>query len=297
MRVNPNITPDILTAIWQTQAQENTALQQISTGRRVNVPSDDPAAAAALVGNLNSSAQTDQYLQNTTSIEGQLQTADSTLSSVVSVLNQAISLGVQGANGTLSASDQQGIAQQVIGIQSQVLQLANTSYQGIYIFAGTATTTPPFVADTSQPSGVTYNGNSNTNTVEIGTGRNITVNMPGDQMFQGAGGDVMNSLQGLITALQSGDTTAIGNATTQRRTAYNYVTQQRVFYGNAVDQLNANQTFLQTEKVNLSSQENTLVGADLSKAATDLSQAEVTHQAALAAAAKVSQNTLLDYLK
>ena len=212
MRVNPNITPDILTAIWQTQAQENTALQQISTGRRVNVPSDDPAAAAALVGNLNSSAQTDQYLQNTTSIEGQLQTADSTLSSVVSVLNQAISLGVQGANGTLSASDQQGIAQQVIGIQSQVLQLANTSYQGIYIFAGTATTTPPFVADTSQPSGVTYNGNSNTNTVEIGTGRNITVNMPGDQMFQGAGGDVMNSLQGLITALQSGDTTAIGNA-------------------------------------------------------------------------------------
>jgi len=149
MRVNPNITADILTAIWQTQEQENTALQQVSTGRRVNVPSDDPAAAAALVGNLTSSAQNDQYLQNTSSVEGMLQTADSTLSSVVSVLNQAISLGVQGANGTLSPSDQQGIAQQVIGIQSQVLQLANTSYQGIYIFAGTATTTPPFVADPS----------------------------------------------------------------------------------------------------------------------------------------------------
>jgi len=116
-------------------------------------------------------------------------------------------------------------------------------------------------------------------------------------MFQGAGGDVMNSLQQLVTALQSGDTTAIGSATTQLRTAFNYVTQQRVFYGNAVDQLNDNQTFLQSEKVSLSSQENDLVGVDLSKAATDLSQAEITHQAALAAAAKVSQNTLLDYLK
>ncbi|HWG38989.1 MAG TPA: flagellin [Candidatus Acidoferrales bacterium] len=177
------------------------------------------------------------------------------------------------------------------------MQLANTSYQGIYIFAGTATTTAPFVADASQPSGVAYNGNSGTNTVEIGTGRSVTVNIPGNQMFQGAGGDVMNSLQQLVTALQSGDTTAIGSATTQLRTAFNYVTQQRVFYGNAVDQLNDNQTFLQSEKVSLSSQENDLVGVDLSKAATDLSQAEITHQAALAAAAKVSQNTLLDYLK
>ena len=297
MRVNPNITPDILTAIWQTQSQENTALQQLSTGKRVNVPSDDPAAAAALVGNLTQSDQVDQFIKNTGSVEGMLQTADSTLSSVVEVLNQAISLGVQGANGTMSLTDQQGIAQQVIGIQSQILQLANTSYQGVYIFAGTASTEPPFVADATQPSGVAYKGNSGVNTVEIGTGRSIQTNIPGDQMFQGAGGDVMNSLQQLVTALQSGDNTAIGNATTQVRTAFNYVTQQRVFYGNAVDQLNSNETFLQSAKVNLASQENNLVGADMSKAATDLSNAEITHQAALAAAARVAQNTLLDYLK
>jgi flagellar hook-associated protein 3 FlgL len=297
MRVNPNITPDILSAIWNTQQQENTAMQQLSTGKRVNSPSDDPAAAAALVGNLTESDQTDQFIKNTSNVEGMLQTADSTLSSVVSVLNQAISLGVQGATGTMSLTDQQGIAQQIVGIQKQVMQLANTSYQGVYIFAGTASTQPPFVTDTTQPSGVAYQGNSNTNTVEIGTGRSIQTNIPGDQMFQGAGGDVMGSLQNLVTALQSGNNTAIGTATTQLRDAFNYVTQQRVFYGNAVDQLNSNSTYLQSEKVNLASQQNDLVGVDMAKAATDLSNAEITHQAALAAAARVSQNTLLDYLK
>lgn len=297
MRVNPNITPDILTAIWNTQQQENTALQQLSTGKRVNTPSDDPAAAAALVGNLTQSDQTDQFIKNTSNVEGMLQTADSTMSSVVSVLNQAISLGVQGANGTMSLTDQQGVAQQVIGIQQQILQLANTSYQGVYIFAGTASMKPPFVADNTQPSGVAYKGNSNTNTVEIGTGRSIQTNIPGDQMFQGAGGDVMGSLQNLVTALQSGNDTAIGTATSQLRTAFDYVTQQRVFYGNAVDQLNSNSTYLQSEKVNLASQQNDLVGVDMAKAATDLSNSQITHQAALAAAARVAQNTLLDYLK
>jgi flagellar hook-associated protein 3 FlgL len=248
MRVNPNITPDILNAIWTTQQQENTAMQQLSTGRRVNSPSDDPAAAAALVGNLTESDQTDQFIKNTSNVEGMLQTADSTLSSVVSVLNQAISLGVQGATGTMSLTDQQGIAQQIVGIQQQVMQLANTSYQGVYIFGGTASTQPPYVADASQPSGVAYNGNSGVNTVEIGTGRSIQTNIPGDQMFQGAGSDVMGSLQQLVTALQSGDNTAIGTATTQLRTAFNYVTQQRVFYGNALSAIRKSEPGIAAER-------------------------------------------------
>ena len=107
----------------------------------------------------------------------------------------------------------------------------------------------------------------------------------------------MGSLQQLITALQSGNTTNIGDATTQVSSALGYVSQQRVFYGNSTNQLNANQTFLQQEKVNLQTQENTLVGVDMAKAATDLSQAQTAHSAALAALARVLPESLLDYLK
>ena len=296
MRVNPNFAPNILNDVWQSQTAAQTAMEEIATGRRVNMPSDDPAAFAADIQNQADQSQVDQYLQNTTSLEGMFQTADSTLSSVVTSLNQAISLGTQGANGTLSLSDQQALALQVQAIQAQMVQLGNTSYQGNYIFAGTATTTKPFVLDPTQASGVTYNGNSGTNSVQIADGRSLQTNVPGSQIFLGSGGNVMQSLQQLVTALNSGDTTAIGTATTAVDTALSYVSQQREFYGSAVQALTSNQAFLQQEQVNLKSQETALVGADMAKAATDLAQATTTHDAALAALAKVIPTSLLDYL-
>ncbi len=70
MRVNPNYTPDILSDLWQSQAQEQTYIQELATGKRVNVPSDDPAAAAADVQNDALQSQTDQYLQNTSNLRG-----------------------------------------------------------------------------------------------------------------------------------------------------------------------------------------------------------------------------------
>jgi len=297
MRVNPNFTPTILNDLWQSQAQEQTAIQQLATGKRVNMPSDDPGAAAADVQNKALQAQTDQYLQNTSNLEGMLQTADSALSSVVTALNQAISLGVQGSNGGLSASNQQEIAQQVQALQTQIVQLGNVSYQGSYIFGGTITQSAPFALDATQPSGVRYNGNTGINTVDIAQGRSIQTNLPGSQIFQGAGGNVMGSLQQLVTALQSGNVTNIGAATTQLGTALNYISQQRVFYGSAVNQLTANQSYLQQEQVSLQTQETSLVGVDMAKAATDLSRAQTAQSAALAAIAKVIPQSLLDYLK
>jgi flagellar hook-associated protein 3 FlgL len=297
MRINPNFTPSLLDDLWQSQAQAQNDMQELATGLRVNMPSDDPSAAACDVQNQALQSQNDQYLQNTTNLEGMLQTADSTLSSVVSALNQAISLGVQGGNGSLSASQQQAIAQQVQSIQSQVVQLANASYQGSYIFGGTATQSPPFALDSTQPSGVSYSGNRGTNTVEIATGENMQVNLPGSQVFLGSGGSVMSSLQQLVTALQSGNTDDIGTATTQVTNALSYLSQQRIFYGSAVSQLTNNQSFLQKEQVSLQTQENSLVGADMAQAATDLAQAQTAQTAALEAIAQVIPQSLLNYLK
>src|SRR5208283_4861201 len=212
MRVNPNMAPDMLSAIAQAQQAQDVALQQLSTGKRVNQPSDDPAAAAALVQNLNRASSVDQYTQNGNTVLGMLQSANSVLSSVVSEVGQAITVGVNGANGTLSDADRATLAQQVSETLSSVVSQANTSFSGIYLFAGTATTTVPFTANANSPSGYQYNGNNNVNSVAIGDGFEVPVNVPGDQLFQQSGSDVLGSLQQLATALQGGDSTAIGAA-------------------------------------------------------------------------------------
>jgi flagellar hook-associated protein 3 FlgL len=297
MRVNPNFTPDILNDLYTTESQADTALEQLASGQLINMPSDNPAGASELVQNQAEQGQTDQFLQNTSSVEGLLQTADSTLSSVVSALNQAISVGTEGANGTNSAADLQAMAQQVQGIQSQVFGWANATYQGNYIFAGTATDAPAFVLNSAAPDGVTYNGNTDTNTVQVAEGNSIQTNLPGSQLFQGAGGDVMGALQQLVTALQTGNTTAVGTATTQLSGALNYLSQQRVFYGNALEQLTSNQSYLQTEQVNLKSAANSIDGVNLATASNNLSQAETAQSATLAALAKVIPQTLLQYLQ
>lgn len=296
IRVNPNPGPDLLAAIMQDRQAQNTALQQISTGRKVNQVSDNPAATAQVVINHIQSNQDDQYLQSISSLQSQAQTIDSALSSAVTAVTQAISLGVEGANGTVSASNQQAIAQQVAGIRDQILSMANQTYQGNYVFAGTATSTQPFVLDGTQPNGVKYNGNTNINSVTISTGNSIPINVPGSQIFTNAAGDVIGSLNALITALQTN--TGISAATTNLQQAFSQLTTQRVFYGNTLQQLQSTQTYLNSDKLQLAQQENSLVGVDLATAATNLSQSTTATNAILSAAGQIlSTMNLLNFLK
>jgi len=291
------MAPDVVAAVWRTQSQEETALQELSTGKRVNVPSDDPLAAAQMVANQDQANRADQYLQNIDTLNNQMQTAGTALGSVVQALTQAVSLGVQGSTGTVSAANRQEIVQNLQGIQAQLVQLANTAVSGGYLFGGTATTAAPYTLDSASPSGVTYNGSSGTNTVQIAEGLSVQTNLPGNQIFQNSGGDAFGALQQLITALQSGTASAAQTATNQVRDALASVSGQQIFYSNAVNQFNSTQTFLNQEQVNLTAQANNLVGADITKVATDLTQAQTAYSATLAAAAKILPTSLLDYLK
>lgn len=295
LRVDPNLSGELLAGLNNNQQEITVDLQQLSSGKAVNSLGQGPAAAAALVGNNAESAQVDQYQSNVTSLQALLQVGDSTMSSVVNLMSQAISLGVEGANGTLSDSDRQAIASQLSGILQQMVGLANTTYQGNYIFAGTNDQTAPFTVDASAADGVAYNGNTQVNSVQISSGQTIAVNVPGSQIFQNASGDVFGALSQMITALQSGS--GIDTANTALESAFNTVNTQRVFYGNGGAQLNTATSFLSQEQLQLSSQQNALVGADLAQVASNYSQAQVQQQALLAASGKVlAEPTLFDYL-
>lgn len=294
VRVNPYVLNDLLADLNNTQQQADTASLQMSTGSRINKPSDDPAGAAQMVTNNAQTGQVDTFLRSIGSVNGLLQAADSTLSSVVTALQRAISLGTEGANGTLSDTDRADVANELSGIQQQLLTLANTSYQGEFVFAGTATV-QPFVSDSASSSGVTYKGNTGTNSVQVGDNYSLQVNLPGSQVFSGAGGNVFQSISDLIDALKTNNN--IGAAVTEVNNAYSYVTGQRVFYGNALNQMQAQQTFLNSETVTLASTANSISAADMAKAATNFSQAEIALNAELAGISRISQVSLFDYLK
>ena len=295
IRVNPMPMPDLLAALEQLQQQQNTAALELSTGSTINQPSDDPEGAAELVQINNLSSQVDSFQQSVGSINGLLSTADSTLSSVTSALQQAISLGTEGANGTLNDSDRAAIAAELTGIQSELISLANVSYQGQFVFAGTAQT-QPFVADPALSAGVNYKGNTDTNQVAIGAGYNLQVNQPGSQVFLGSGGNVFQSIQDLIAALQTNS--GIAAAVTEVNNASNWISEQRVFYGNAMSQTSSQSTYLNAEKTGLAQQEDNISAADVATVATQFTADQTAASAALDAIGRVSQmGSLFDYLK
>ena len=137
---------------------------------------------------LNQIQQDDSFTQSSNLVTGQLQVADSALGSVVSQLTQAISLATSANNGTMNPSDVKSIANQISGILDEVQSLANTSYQGQYIFAGGQTSTAPFTTSTAtSPAVTTYNGDQDVNYLETPNGQKIQLNVPGSQIFLGAG--------------------------------------------------------------------------------------------------------------
>lgn len=296
IRLNPDLIPNLLYSIQQNRQNQATATEQISTGRRVNVPSDDPASAAAIVGNHAQATEDDQFLRNVSGLQSKFQVADSTLNSAVQVLTRAVTLGVEGANGTLSAANRQAVAGEVQGLMDQMLSLANLSYQGTYVFAGTAVTTQPFVVDSTSPDGVAYKGDTGVNSIELSSGQAVQINVPGSQLFLNPGGNVFGALNQLYSALLAG--TGMDTAVSALNTALGQLNSQRVTYGNALNQLQLTESFLSQEKINLSKQESSLVGADLAATATQLAQAQTASQAVLSATGRIlGLPTLLDYLK
>jgi flagellar hook-associated protein 3 FlgL len=295
IRFNPDLYGNVLAGLNINNRDTATAQQELATLRRVNQPSDDPGATAVDIGVHWQSAQNDQFTRNISSVRGELQTADSTMSSLVTVLTQAITLGVQAGSGSLSSTDRATLSTQIQSVSAQVLSLANTSYQGAYIFAGNNSGQPAYVADALSASGVTYQGNTATNQVEVSQGQSVTTNVPGSQIFTSASADVFAALNNLAQAAQSGN--GVDAAVAQLHTAFDHVNAQRTFYGSQLNQLDTTDSFLANDKVQLASQENSAVGIDLAQAATDVQRALTARTAILAAGGKIQTTSLMDYLK
>jgi flagellar hook-associated protein 3 FlgL len=213
-----------------------------------------------------------------------LQVADSALGSVVSQLTQAISLATSANNGTLNSSNVKSIANQISGILDEVQSLANTNYQGQYIFAGGQTSTTPFATSTAtSPAVTTYSGDEGVNHLQTPNGQKIQLNVPGDQIFLGAGSNnVFEALNSLIGDYSSGsvDASQAASDTAALGTALNYVSQQRVTIDNSITQVTAASDAVTNVQTQLTTSQTNLMQADIAKVSTQLSLSE-TQQTAL----------------
>lgn len=299
MRVDPFFVTNLVGSLDQTQATEQQLTSQLSSGARVTSLSQDPVAAGENVLLLNQMQRDDSFTQSSSLVHGQLQVADSALGSVVSQLTSAISAATSANNGTMNSSDLKSVSNQIAGIRDEILALANSSYQGQYIFAGSQTSTTPFaLSSSSSPATTTYNGDQNVNSLQTPNGQSIQLNVPGNQIFDASGGNsVFATLNSLVADYASGnpsgtavaDTIALGNA-------LNYVSQQRVVIDNSLTRLTAATELVASEKTQLTATQTSLMQADVAQVATQLSLSKTQETALEAVISQLGSNSLFSKL-
>ncbi|HAN55161.1 MAG TPA: flagellar hook-associated protein 3, partial [Betaproteobacteria bacterium] len=190
---------DVQTSLVKTQ-------QQLSTGRRILTPADDPVAAARALDVTQSQSVNAQYAINRQAAVSSLTSVDSTLASVTSVLQDAKTLTVSAGNGVLSNSDRSNLATQLSSSLDQLLALANTTDGiGNYLFSGYQSGTQPF---TKTAIGAQYNGDQGQRQVQVDSSRQMAVSDSGQAIFQGNHQDIFKTLTDLVTLLQTPVVTA-----------------------------------------------------------------------------------------
>jgi flagellar hook-associated protein 3 FlgL len=283
LRVDPNYINTLSGSLNQSGNLINALSAELASGMGITNLQDDPAGVAhstLLAGQIE---QYDTFVQTSSGEAAMMQVADSTLGDVVTQITQAIGLAVEASNGTQNASDNASVAQSLTGILNQDVSLANTSFQGQFLFSGSQGSVQPFTLDTSTtPITVTYNGDSNVQSIETPSGQQLQTNLPGSSVFGTGTTGVIGALSQLIADVSGGAPSAsITTDTATLRTALDQLSNQRSTLDSSLAQMNSSNTFAQTTASQLEIAQGALVSANPETVAAQLSSAETQHQALL----------------
>ena len=287
---------DVQTNLVKTQ-------QQLSTGRRILTPADDPVAAARALDVTQSQSVNAQYATNRQAAVSSLTAVDNTLASVTSVLQDAKTLTVNAGNGSLSNSDRSSLATQLSSDLDQLLGLANTTDGiGNYLFSGYQTGTQPFVKTAT---GAQYNGDQGQRQVQVDSSRQMAVSDSGQAIFQGNHQDIFKTLTDLVTLLQTPVVTVAdaANLTAGLATANGNIDQSlnnvltvRASVGSRLKELDSLDSVGSSRDIQYSQTLSQLQDVDYAKAISQLTQQQTTLQAAQQSFVKISGLSLFNYL-
>ena len=300
------MTRSLLSDINDVASRQATTRQQMSSGKQITKPSDDPYATARAMSLRTDLAGIKQHERNVQEAQSWMSVTDTTLSSITDLAQHARELVVQGATDTLPQTSRNAIADQIDQIIAGMKQEANATYDGRYVLAGSRTNTKPYDS-TLQATGAGttpndgYLGDAASQLREIGPGVTLAVNVRGDEVLggsSGATGNMLGVLRDIATHLRAGDTQTLSSADLKALDGQiDNVLAVHARVGAGMNRLEtASSRLAQIEESATSMLSNT-EDADMAKVLTDFSTQQAVYQSALQAGARIVQTSLLDFLR
>lgn len=317
MRLTSSTMGDRLIAdLQRSYTRMATTQEQISTGKRVNRPSDDPLAAAQARLRTSDLEGIKRSQDSVASASGWLSATESGLSSVRDVVARANELALQGANGSTDQNARNAIADELDQLVKSAKDAMNVKFGDAYIFSGTKSDVPPYAAAT----GDAYQGDSGRVLREGGATVTLQVNpdfVPANaspagstapitaQSVLGGGnaagdGRVLDALETLAAHLRGGTAADLQAVST---TDLQALQQNATAVGNAITAVGTMSNRADAAKSRLDSLQDLtnqgiddLTGVDLAKALTDYTAQQSAYQAALKVGAQIIQPSLVDFL-
>lgn len=287
MRVtNGMLTSRALRDLQANYADLAKAQERVSSGKRINRPSDDPAGTRTAVRVRDSLNALEQHLRNIDGADRSTSTAETALASAGNVMQRVKELALQAANDSLSASDRTAVLQEVQQLGDALVSLANTKNGDEYVFAGQQTLTPPFASLTAAYAGDTLAINA-----RISPGVSIQTNITGDAAFAPA----LAAVAQLVTDLSAGTRPAPATLT-GLDAGFNALLTQRTKLGAVVNRLTETRGFVESSADAATKLLSDLEDADMADVIATYANRQTTYEAAIAVNAKILRRSLVDEL-
>lgn len=269
------------------------ATSEVSSGRKLLRPSDDPIGAERSVILQANSSRNDQYLTNAQRATSKLEHTDTIIDNIQTVLNKALELTVQGLSGSTTPDSRAILASQIGGLRDRVIGLANSTFQGNYLFAGSATTTLPY---TDNAGVVTYNGNAEAVYSRVDDAFLVQNNLTGPELFTAAG-DIFGVLSSIQQALTNNDTTTLQQGLNDLRDVLSNSDVVRGKVGASLNYLESRVNTIRSENFRLATERSTVEDANMVESIVRLNQSQTALQASIGANARLLKLSLLDFLQ
>jgi len=293
MRITQNMTySTYISDIMRRQESLNGLNKQLSTGKKVNAPSDDAVGAATILSSKSLLSSLGQYQRNIERGYTSLNLSEKALSSVKDVLTSIKEIAVSSATGTADADSRANSSLVVSNLFDELVSLGNMEFDGRYLFSGFKTDTAAF-----SPAGA-FQGDANRQEVRIGASSSITVGINGGEVFKGAPGgtDIFQTVADLITALNSDDTAGIEASISSLDASFNQVSGAVADIGGKVKRLQAAEETLTAANYEVRSIISNLEDADIAEIISELKLGQIALEAALTSAGKVFSTNIFNYI-
>lgn len=273
---------------------------QLATGKKIQVPSDDPVVAARALKLRTDVAEIQQYQRNIKDAQSWLEITESALSDLGDIFQRAKELAT-GSDGGESLDDLKATAQEVDQLRTQLVNLANSTYAGRYIFSGFKTDQKLMNNDGTY--NITVNNTEKIN-YEIGVGDSININITGGDLFQNGAdavsGGVSSFYQDMTdfyNALNTGNYSAISGKIADFNKDIDNILRVRADVGARVNRLELTANRMQNDNTNFTKLMSDNENVDMTDTIMNLKNEENVYRASLAGGARIIMPSLIDFLK